>query len=117
MKHLQKFNSWLNEAATTKLTWVEMDFPTHGEKEVADVTEETLLTKNLFVICEGEDLFKKLTQITSTEKGELVLETNGHDLILFTTPFEFIQWNKLGASDEEIIDSCFIIKGEDLNKI
>lgn len=117
MTHIKKFNNWLNEAMAPRLTWEDMEFPTHGEKEVADVAEETLLTKNLFVVCEGEDAFKKLTQMSTTNDSEPVLETNGHDLILFTTPFEYIQWNKLGSTQSEIIETCFIVKSEDFNKI
>lgn len=117
MKHIKKFDKWLNEAMTPQLSWEDMEFATHGEKEVADVAEETLLTKHMFVICEGEDAYKKLLQISSSGEGEPVLETNGHDLILFSTPFEFIQWNKLGSAPSEIIETCFIVKGEDFNKI
>lgn len=117
MKHLHDFNNWLNEANTPKVSWSDMAFATTGEKEVADIAEETLLTKQLFVICESDDSYVKLTQTASSSEGEPVLETNGHDLILFTTPFEFIKWNKLGSAPSEIIESCFIVKGEDLNKI
>jgi hypothetical protein len=120
MKYIKQFDIWLNESnepLDLKVPWTEMKFSTTGEKEVADVAEETLLTKNLFVIEEKSEMFKKLSQIVSTTEGEPVLEVNGHTLTLIDTPFEFIKWDKLGATPSEIIESCFIVKGEDINKI
>ena len=118
MKHIKQFDYWLNESSNQpKLPWTDMEFSTLGEKEVADVTEETLLTKNLFVIEESTEMFNKLAQMSSTSEGEPVLNTNGHDLILFSTPFEFIKWNKLGTAPSEVIETSFIVKGEDINKI
>ena len=120
MKHLKNFSSFLGESNSplkgAGTPWEEMVFSTMGEKEVADVTEESLLSKHLFVICEDDALYDKLDQIASSTEGEPVLETNGHNLVMFTTPIEFLRWDKLG-SNGEAVEYCYVVKGEDLNKI
>jgi hypothetical protein len=111
MKRVKLFEAWLAESA-----WAEENFKSQGEKEVADVAEQELLSKELMIVEEEDDLFGKLSQIASTEKGEKVLEITGHDLTKFSSPMEFIKWEKLGG-DSEVISSCFIVKTVDKNKI
>lgn len=92
--------------------WNNMKFESSNEREVADVVEQTLMTKNLLVIEKGSDEFSKMEQHSSTEGGEKVLEITGNDLTLYTVPCEFIKWDKEIESDP-----TFIIRGEDYTKI
>ena len=57
-----------------------------------------------------------MSQYCSSEKGEKVLENTGNVLTKFDKPFEFLKWEKLGAS-EEPIETCFIVRTEDEKKI
>ena len=105
---IKKFIDFLNENHTD---WKDMTFNTIPEKEVADVTEETLNSKYLMVFTNESDEYKKLKQHESTQAGEKILETTGNDLILFTSPLEFIRW------DKKTDDSSYILKAEDYSKI
>lgn len=108
------FKLWESD---NKLDWREMEFSTSGEKSVSDVVEETMLGKDLTVICKGDTLFTKLEQIISTGKSETILEVTGNRLYLYTTPFDIIKWDTIGASPEEILDTCFIILTKNINKV
>ena len=112
MEHFKNFNSWFFES---KL-WKEELFNNSGEKEVADIAEETLLTKDLILISQDEDSFKKLTQIISTQDGEKVLEIKEHLLTLYFTPIEFLRWDRIGA-DGKPIETQYIVKKVEENKI
>lgn len=94
------------------IDWAEMKFRSIPEKEVADVAEETLSSKYLIVFDDKSPQHKKFKQYASSEQGELVLETDGNNLTLFTVPCDFLQW------DMEIQEEpLFIIRGEDYDKI
>lgn len=109
------FKMFLNENNGTH--WKEMDFISSGEKSVHDVAVETLLTEDLIVICEDDDNFGKFEQLVSTsQKGEKVLEVTGHSLELYSDPFEFLKWEFLGSS-KEVIDTCFIAPVEKLSSL
>ena len=108
------FKLWESD---NKLDWREMEFSTSGEKSVSDVVEETMLGKDLTVIYKGDTLFTKLEQIISTGKSETILEVTGNRLYLYTTPFDIIEWDTIGASPEEILDTCFIILTKNINKV
>jgi len=108
MKHIKNFEKFINEM----MNWEEDLFTSHGEREVADIAEEELLTKNLVIIEEDDELFNKLVQVISTAEGEKVLEIDEHDLTKYSEPTEFIKWELLG-SDSKPIETKFIIKTED----
>lgn len=114
---IKNFKEFLFENEENRMDWREMEFSTAGEKSVADIVEETLLGKDLTVICKGDVLFGKLEQMISTGKGETILEVTGNNLFLYSTPFEIIKWDTIGASPEEILDTCFIILTKNVNKV
>jgi len=114
---IKNFKDFLFENEENRIDWREMEFSTTGEKSVADVVEETMLGKDLTVICKGDNLFTKLEQIISTGKSETILEVTGNRLCLYTTPFDIIKWDTIGASPEEILDTCFIILSKNINKV
>lgn len=108
---IKNFENWLLEA----YNWANQKFESSNE-EVKDIVEETFLTNDLIIIEENEGDFTKLTQMMSSEKGEEILNTSENRLTLFTSPFEFINWETIG-SDDDPIESVFIIKKEDLDKL
>lgn len=112
---IKSYFEFLNESANIT-EWIDMKFESHNGKEVADIIEDTLLSKSLRVIDKGASEFVKLEQIADTSEGEKILEITGNELILFTTPFEFIRWNQT-AEGNEILDPCYIVKTEDYSKI
>ena len=111
-----KFDDFLNENDTNRLDWKDMKFETSAEKSVADIAEETFLGKDLIVICKGDHLFTQLEQMISTAAFKPVLEITGVRLYLYNSPFEFIKWDTIGASPEEVIDTCYILSRKDLKK-
>jgi hypothetical protein len=108
---IKNFENWLAEA----YNWINQKFESSDSK-VKDLVEETFLTNDLVIIEEDEGDFTKLTQMMSSEKGEEILNTTDDRLTLFTSPFEFINWETIG-SDDEPIESVFIVKKEDLDKL
>jgi hypothetical protein len=112
MKHFKLFESFIFESED----WRDILFTTQDEKEVADIAEEELLTKELVVFNEGEDSFNKLEQMASTDKGEKVLENTSNELTKFSVPFEFLKWDVIG-SDKLPIESSFIMKKVDTKKL
>ena len=108
---ISSFQEFLNESSKCEIQWEKMDFRSYNEKEVADIAEESLFTKNLVVFLKGCPQYVKLEQHASSEEGEKVLEVTGNDLTLFTTPFDFLKW------DREIDDPAYIMKTEDTDKI
>lgn len=109
---ITNFKDFLFEHLGSKIDWIDMDFRSHQEMEVADVAEETLQSKYLIVFYEHSSEFEKFKQHASAEQGEKVLETDGHELTLFTKPVEFLMWNS-----EIETQPIFIIRGEDYDKI
>lgn len=113
---IKNFNQFLNESVDPCLIpWNEVAFDKRSI-EVADIVEETLLTKNLLLVEEECTTYDSLLQMADTEKGEPVLEIQSNEVLLYSIPFEFIKWVILGA-DNKAINSWFIIKTEDLQKI
>lgn len=108
--HVKSFLDFLNES--NHIDWSEMEFRSIPEKEVADVAEETLLSRYLIVFTEGYDEHTKLKQYASSEEGEKVLETTGNELTLYKTPCEFLKWDK-----EIEVEPTFILRGEDSDMI
>jgi hypothetical protein len=119
MSHIFTFNEFLNENSeeTNRINWSEMEFETPGEKAVHDIAEETLIRKDLIIICEGDYLYTKLEQIISSNIRKPILEISGVRLYLYNSPFEFIKWDTIGASPDEVIETCYILSGENLKKI
>ena len=110
---IKNYNTWLAES----IEWNDSEFATQSEKEVADVAEQELLTRELLIIEETDKvLFDKLSQLASTDDGEKVLEISGHLLTKFISPIEFIRWDRLG-SEADVIEASYIIKCEDESKI
>ena len=109
---IKNFENWLSEA----YNWINQKFDSLDDKKVKDLVEETLLTNDLVIIEESEGDFTKLTQMMSSEKGDEILNTNENRLTLFSSPFEFINWETIG-SDDDPIESVFIIKKEDIDKL
>ena len=111
-----KFKEFLNEGVNRSDL---RDLPPEGDREktVYDLAEETLLTKDIIIICEDDDDFEKLKQIISVQEKELILQITGNVLYHLKTPFEFLQWDIIGSSTDEIIETCFMIKEEDQDKI
>jgi hypothetical protein len=114
---IKNFKDFLFENEENRIDWREMEFSTTGEKSVSDITEETFLGKDLTIICKGDVLFGKLEQMISTGKSETILEITGNRLYLYSTPFEIIKWDTVGASPEDILDTCFIIQTKNINKV
>lgn len=114
---IKNFKDFLFENEENRIDWREMEFSTPGEKSVSDLTEESFLSKDLTVICEGDSLFGKIEQIISTGKPETILEITGNKLYKFSTPFDILKWDTVGASPEEILDTCYIILTENINKV
>lgn len=110
--YLKAFDLWLSESTS----WADEKFATYSEKEVADVAEQELLTKELVIIEEGEPLHDKFIQLSSTDQGENVLEVHGNELTMFSTPVNFLKWNRLG-SDNKPIETRFIVKSIDTDRI
>jgi hypothetical protein len=114
---IKSFNEFLNESVDPCLIpWNEVGLTDNPSMEVADVVEETLLTKNLLVVEEECEIYHSLLQLKDTEKGEIILQVPSNEVTLFNIPFEFIKWDILGT-DSKPINSWFIIKTEDLQKI
>lgn len=105
------FNEWLSEA----YNWVNQKFE-NSSSDVKEAVEDRMLSNNLIVIEENEDDYVKLQQMMSSEKGEEILNTSDDRLTAFNTPIEFVYWETIG-SDDEAIESVFIIKKEDLEKL
>lgn len=108
MRKIRKFSDFLNE----KIEWAHYRFNTQGEREVADVAEETLQSTQLCVIEPGDKGFEKLEQTFDACEPEMVLETDRHNLSFCKEPIEFLKWERLG-SDGEPIEHCFIVKAAD----
>jgi hypothetical protein len=113
---IKTFDDFINESLN-RTSWEKMEFPSHGEKEVADVAEETLLTKHLVVIHETDDLYDKISQLAASQEAEPVLEVSKHTLSLYSTPFEFLSWVVIGSTPEDILERNFVLRTEDLKKV
>ena len=112
MKNIQKFNEWINES----IYWEDYEFQSKSEMEVADIIEEALLTKEIVIIEEHENAFIKLEQQTSSEEGEIILEVTEQRVTQYETPFDVMKWERLGTN-EEAIETYFIVKSEDYKRI
>lgn len=100
-----------------KEDWKNIDFSTDDEKAVADMVEEKLLSKDLFVVYDDDDEFEKFEQMTSTETPERVFETSDDQLDMYSVPFEFLSWTVVGSDDSEILEKKYILKKTDISKI
>lgn len=109
---IYNFREFINE---TSIRDIEMN--SRGEKAVYDLAEETLLSKDLIVICERDEDFEKYKQIVSSQQSKEVLRLTGHVLYHLIEPFEFLQWDIIGSTPQEVIETCFIVKEEDSKKI
>jgi hypothetical protein len=113
---IKKFDQFIKESEN-RTSWEKMEFETSAEKSVHDVVEETLLTMNLTVICKGDDDFTKLEQMTTTTSSETVLKITGQRLYHYTSPFDFLKWETIGATPEDVLETCFIVPDDNLNKM
>ena len=109
---IKNFKNWLAES----ISWKDMKFE-DTENDVADIAEQELLTKELVIIDEEEkEIFRKLDQISSVNKGKIVLEIHDHILSKYETPFEFLKWEHLG-NNEIVLYYDYILKLEDYDKV
>jgi hypothetical protein len=115
---IKDFTTFVNENLSPKfLDWSDVEISTGDEEAVSDVVRDTLGTDVLKMIPEESDLFQELSQISSTvEDPEKVLELDDHDLTLFEGPFNFLRWDRIGT-DKEPIETVYIVKSEDVDKI
>lgn len=109
---IKKFDEFLLE----KSFWEEIDFQTKGEKEVANAAEEALVSDQLVVVHEEDELFSKFLQISSSDEPTPVLQVTGHNLYMYDSPVEYLKWDMVGAGDE-VIETSFIVDEKNLQKI